>query len=146
MHTLFCVFYHTAAKINIMHALIGVLLYSKVFPLLSNHTLLRFVTSGWCSLEGNMQLIRACGWYMSLPKDPLHVALGFWHWLFKNPWSWTPSAYSTETPPHFTPGYCGPCFISFENFWMSHFSMTRENVLVWTLSASEDKTLATPLP
>lgn len=20
-----------------------------------------------------MQLIRACGWYMSLPKDPLHV-------------------------------------------------------------------------
>lgn len=81
----------------------GILLYSNVFLLLSNHTLLSFVTSDWCSMESNMQLIWAavsfsgCGWYASLPKDLLHVVLGFWHWLLKTPWPWTPSAYRSET-------------------------------------------------
>lgn len=76
--------------------------------------LLSFETSRWCSLEGNMQdswaaltvavklmwaavRIFPCGWWLRQPKDLLHVVLGFWHCLFKNPWPWTPSAYSAET-------------------------------------------------
>lgn len=64
---------------------------------------------------------------------PSQKIFSTWCWDSDIAFSKTPGP---ELPRHtalkLTPGYCGPCFVSFENCWMSHFSMTTGNVLVWT--------------
>lgn len=89
----------------------GLLLYLNVFPPLSNHVTSTSITLGqsYWVLKGlgdvdlrvicktHMSRIFPCGGVGRLPKDLLHVVLGFWHCLFKNPWPWTPSTYRTKT-------------------------------------------------